>query len=791
MIETLVEKSFALARRRIGAFPFVSFLFLLVIFISFSIALKESIPLLEAVPLLSLAVMGLIAGWLLARSGLHGWLSFLLAVTLNDLAVVITAAELLSPIIYLVRELFLIIVQVLRWPWNGPPDLTVLGGLASAILSGASETAFEAFRWLIAADGGTFSPENPAPAILWMFATIAAAIWASWAVRRREQPLVAILPAGVILAAVLNISRTGAILLLPFMLASLALIGYVAYKARESNWERNHLDYPESIQFDFTLSMIAIIGILSVASALAPAVSVRSIVATARRIFAEEIEQTGSFAEAVGIVPHPPAGPAPAVRPIPQLPRLHLLGSDPALSRDIAMIVHLETSRGPAGLVPGSLPPTYYWRGVTYDVYNSRGWTTSEVSTKSYAASQQVPHVAYPHLQVLQQRIHTTTDLENRLYAAGTFLTADDDFQVESRPASDMFGALIESADYAATSMVNTVAESQLHASSQDYPDWVSQRYLDLPPDIPDRVIQLAHSLVEDQSSPLDQARAIESYLRSFPYTLEVPEPPPDRDVSDYFLFDLQEGYCDYYATAMVVLSRAVGLPARLVVGFASGLFDQENQRFIITAADAHSWVELYFPGYGWIEFEPTAGRSLIELPAAILDEELISQADQLAAAGAVNRGYLKWIFLPLGLLFIASVFAIAWLLADRWRLRRKDPALAVNSLYYRINLRAHQLEVPVSISDTPYEFMATMKGSLNSLLARYLDRESMASLNYNLTDLTHLYVRVSYSQATIQQEESWHAISAWYQIRFWLLLARLIHSASAFIRKFGVDLRS
>ena len=101
---------------------------------------------------------------------------------------------------------------------------------------------------------------------------------------------------------------------------------------------------------------------------------------------------------------------------------------------------------------------------------------------------------------------------------------------------------------------------------------------------------------------------AIEAYLRTISYTLDVPAPPLDRDVADYFLFDLRRGYCDYFATAMVVLARSVGIPARLVTGYASGGYDVISAQFVVLEKDAHSWVEVYFPSYGWVEFEPTSG---------------------------------------------------------------------------------------------------------------------------------------------------------------------------------------
>lgn len=131
---------------------------------------------------------------------------------------------------------------------------------------------------------------------------------------------------------------------------------------------------------------------------------------------------------------------------------------------------------------------------------------------------------------------------------------------------------------------------AQLRSSGDDYPTWILDRYLALPNDIPSRVLGLARDLTATQPTQYDRALAIETHLRSYAYTLDISTPPPGKDVVDYFLFDLKRGYCDYYATSMVVLARAAGIPARLVVGYATGSYDDQNHRYVVTAADAHSW---------------------------------------------------------------------------------------------------------------------------------------------------------------------------------------------------------
>ena len=161
--------------------------------------------------------------------------------------------------------------------------------------------------------------------------------------------------------------------------------------------------------------------------------------------------------------------------------------------------------------------------------------------------------------------------------------------------------------------------------------------HLELPDTVTQRTVDLAHSLTDEQPNMYAKAQAIEAYLRTFEYDLSVSAPPSDIvDVADYFLFDLQRGYCDYYATAFVVLARVAGLPTRFATGFAPGSWNPQDGRWTITEAEAHSWPEVYFPTYGWIPFEPTAGRSelsRIGLPA------FSATGGRAGATGAGTRG--------------------------------------------------------------------------------------------------------------------------------------------------------
>lgn len=136
----------------------------------------------------------------------------------------------------------------------------------------------------------------------------------------------------------------------------------------------------------------------------------------------------------------------------------------------------------------------------------------------------------------------------------------------------------------------------------------VYSRYLQMPSTIPSRVKQLARDITAGKRSNYDKIKAIESYLsQNYSYTLSPAPTPKDKDFVDYFLFELKEGYCTYYASAMVILARCIGIPARYVEGYMLPSKPESENTYYITNEQAHAWVEVYFEGFGWLPFEPTA----------------------------------------------------------------------------------------------------------------------------------------------------------------------------------------
>ncbi|WP_427181920.1 transglutaminase TgpA family protein [Paenibacillus sp. TC-CSREp1] len=141
-------------------------------------------------------------------------------------------------------------------------------------------------------------------------------------------------------------------------------------------------------------------------------------------------------------------------------------------------------------------------------------------------------------------------------------------------------------------------------------PASIRRKDLQLPDTLPQRVKDLAAEIMGTSETRYDAVQAVRSYLQANArYSLDTRMPPRGRDFVDDFLFVTRAGYCNHFSTAMVVLLRAEGIPARWVKGYAPGQADpQVPGRVIVTQADAHSWVEVYFPGVGWMPFEATPG---------------------------------------------------------------------------------------------------------------------------------------------------------------------------------------
>ncbi len=332
----------------------------------------------------------------------------------------------------------------------------------------------------------------------------------------------------------------------------------------------------------------------------------------------------------------------------------------------------------------------YYWRVRSYDVYTNEGWETGPVNLRNISASS--------HSLNLPGYAGVNAEFEFNVEAAaiGALVTPPRPIWVSRPvtlnyfPAGDALEPLFfETRDpilrgekYTVHAILIEPTEKQLRAAGENYPDWVIERYLQLPPDLPPAIPELARQVAADAPTPYDKAQAITRYLRSeITYTTSVPPTPAGRDTLAWFLFDHKAGFCNYYATAEVVMLRSLGIPARLAVGFAEGIF-QPPGWYIVRENNAHAWPEVYFPGVGWVEFEPTASQPELtrpsgeptpppeaasNLPVTPRPNESpeVSPAQELGGGGAGNGSGNAW-FNSLGMLmaFFVTVTLLGSLLA-------------------------------------------------------------------------------------------------------------------------------
>jgi hypothetical protein len=183
---------------------------------------------------------------------------------------------------------------------------------------------------------------------------------------------------------------------------------------------------------------------------------------------------------------------------------------------------------------------------------------------------------------------------------------------------------------YTMRSFVSNAGDDDLRAAGISYSGFIRDMYLQTPPSLPRRVSDLAAELTRDAETAMDKALAIRGYLRgpNFKYSQDIDKPPRGADGVDYFLFETRVGYSDYFASAMAVMLRTVGVPARLAAGYSPGEPIDGSSRRVVRDSDSHGWTQVYFPGHGWIDFEPTPRWRALERGVFVRAED--KEVDQV-----------------------------------------------------------------------------------------------------------------------------------------------------------------
>ncbi len=415
----------------------------------------------------------------------------------------------------------------------------------------------------------------------------------------------------------------------------------------------------------------------------------------------------------------------------------------------------------------------HFWRAITYDFYTGNGWRTTETD--------KLDKITPPVLG--REKFDATFEMiaphQNLLFGANEPVRASIPFQFQTG-ADHSFSTSLRavrvsqtSERYSVTSYVSVADKAALRRASTTYPDYIKQKYLQLPSTLPLRVRDMAHKVAGDGSNALDKADALESFLRTtYRYAPAVRAPPPGRDPVDYFLFDLKEDFCEYFASSMVVMLRELGVPARVVEGYTTGTLDPTSGKYVVKELDAHAWVEVYFPLYGWIEFEPTPSQApflRLDSDAAGLgspggdsdaaadqrdrllreDADLNSGPDSGEGEGFGGAGSLVQNFDPAPLMVLLLLMGLLLLLAvARFQFRFRGQA-TVDAAWGKARLLASYAGYQAHPSQTTYEY-ATMLG------------EAVPDAKVAIVDIAEARVRDRYTPSGATDEDVERALTAW-----------------------------
>jgi protein-glutamine gamma-glutamyltransferase len=253
------------------------------------------------------------------------------------------------------------------------------------------------------------------------------------------------------------------------------------------------------------------------------------------------------------------------------------------------------------------------WRGVALSRFDGKSWTnpgehytlTPEWGNRYalWRASPRSPKPKMIHYRVLMEPIGTNVFfLASRpRYLEGAYGLVSTDrtgsvFNLDGEHPTTV---------YDADSDIAEPSREELANADGAYPAEVQAMYLRLPV-MDERIPHLAREITAQSSSNYDKAAAIERYLSTrYQYTLQLPRTEP-KDPLANFLFERKQGHCEYFASSMAVMLRTLGIPSRVVNGFRTTEFNDVTSSYVIRASSAHSWVEVDFPGYGWVAFDPT-----------------------------------------------------------------------------------------------------------------------------------------------------------------------------------------
>lgn len=737
----------------------------------------------DAVGVVVLTIVGLVVALRFARSRLSSRTAIVLAGLLGLGLTVVYAARLVPPVALLWEEIGYAAGWLSNWQRGIPGWPLPFAATAEFVWQQLSDLGLRLWWWGQTVSSGGQVQDQIGLSLIFGFLAWSSTAFATWQIYRRRAALLGLAP-GAVAMVLLAFFRggTNSFYLVVYAFCTIWLVAICNLWRRTERWQEKEMDYPGEMGIDLLISLGPTLVLILAVAALFPVIYPRQI----RDRFWDVMDAPWSRVEEAAeqvfgpIEGGPTGGAERRGGVVGELPRVHLLGGRPDL-RDIIVLYASTSDPPPPTPAPDraageatTQQPRRYWRADTWDVYTGLGWTHGPLESESLAPNQ-VLDTAETGGTGLVQQFERVAPGDERVYAVNSPIRLNQPAHAWQRLDGDLAFLTTESDQYSVVSLPPEPTNSELRARSPltaALPSQIAGPYLALPDAVPQRVLGLAQEVVGDASSRYDQARAIERYLRSYPYNLDIPAPPTDRDLVDYFLFELQEGYCDYYASAMVVMARAVGVPARLASGYVQGTYDYETGRWVVTEEEGHSWVEVYFDGIGWVEFEPTAGRPELDRPGA--------EGSQAAAMPPLPpRQGRWWQQIPVGLVvFVLALTALMALIAWLWRPRRVlVVAELVQDHHERLLRWGRRLGQPPGEGQTIREYGQTLGRALEARgrERRFAQaRRAGAEAPAEIETLARAFEQVQYSARSIEEQQAWQVRDLWTRLRrhlWWLWL--------------------
>jgi len=621
VLETLYSHEMARSRRA-GSLPFAwrdAITLLIVLAVSLSVVASiDNAGWVEGMPALyPIALFGIVAGYFLARLPWR-------AVFIYPLALLLGASGLL--------------IQVLAvTPGDGLKDR-------------CGEIVLRMRLWFDALTGGGISNDALPVIVLFLVLIWLATFFLAWSVFRWHNPWVGLVPGG--LALLINISylpgQTSPAFIV-FVIAAVLLVARTHLDAKMKEWRRTGTSYPGSLHF-FSLNqtvwaalvLVGVAWLIPIAGQAGPFPSIW------RACTNPIVDQFAGLSRVFSAVEG---------------------RKGMSLDRYASFLPYrgyFGAVDGPIMTVKASRPVLL--RATAYDVYTAGGWKVGERDKEPLRVDAiDLPAVLDQAAAQYRQPVAIEVAVQQALpvfVAPGEPLIVNQEADVETGGDASNVTALRPSKrlgpgdTYTIVGLVSTASEDALQASGTeppsfgaydrfsqlrgDYPSWVTDRYLQLPDNLPSAVSTLAEELTKEfhlaDASPYSKARVIQEYLRTYPVELKEEAPPSDADAVAYFLFERQRGHPLYHASAMVVLLRTLGVPARLAVGFALPQSSGSVQGvYSVDSSNAYAWPEAYFTGLGWIPFNPAPTSGAANAPMSPADTWENYPADTISTQELLN----------------------------------------------------------------------------------------------------------------------------------------------------------